>query len=146
MYYLFTRCRLKFDYMFRPFSLGHNPFISLYLGNYKIYDTICGIKSLFFNEISFLKKTWHVVQQDFVFHENVTCFSTRSSFSRKRDVLFNEISFFTKTWRVVQRDLVFYENVTCCSTRSRFSRKRYVLFNEISFFTKKTRSRWTTMV
>jgi len=34
---------LKVGYMFRPSSLGHQV-ISLYRGNYTIYDTICEIK------------------------------------------------------------------------------------------------------
>jgi len=53
MYYLFTSCSFKVDYMFRPCSLNHNQVISLYRGNYTMYDTICEIKSLLFNEISF---------------------------------------------------------------------------------------------
>jgi len=38
----------KGDYMFRPSSLGHHQVISLYRGNYTIYDTIFDIKSLLF--------------------------------------------------------------------------------------------------
>ena len=51
-YSLFTRCSLKSGYMFRPSSLVHHPVISLYRGNYAIYDTKRGIKPLLFNEIS----------------------------------------------------------------------------------------------
>jgi hypothetical protein len=53
IYYLFTRCILKVDYMFRLSSLGHHHFISFYPENYTIYDTIYEIKSFLFNEISF---------------------------------------------------------------------------------------------
>ena len=92
--------------MIRPSSLSHKQFISLYRGNYKIYDKIRGIKSLLFKEISFFTKKLRVVQRDLFFHENVKFCSTRSRFKRKSDVLFNEIS---------------------------LSLKRDVLFNEISF-------------
>jgi len=51
---LITSCNLKVDYMFRLYSLGRHQVISLYRGNYTIYDTICGIKSLLFNEILFI--------------------------------------------------------------------------------------------
>jgi len=44
---------LKADYMFRPSSLGHHQAISLYPGNCTIYDRVCEIKSLLFNEVSF---------------------------------------------------------------------------------------------
>ena len=37
----------KGDYMFRPSSLGHHQVISLYRGNYTVYDRICELKSLF---------------------------------------------------------------------------------------------------
>jgi len=53
MCYLLTRCSLKVDYMFRLSLLGRHQVISLYRGNYTIYDTMCEIKSLLFNEISF---------------------------------------------------------------------------------------------
>jgi hypothetical protein len=39
----------KVDYMFRLYSLGHHQVVSLYRAN----CTICKIKSLLFNEISF---------------------------------------------------------------------------------------------
>ena len=40
--------------MFRPFTLGHHQVVSLNRGNHTMCDTICGIRSLLFNEISFL--------------------------------------------------------------------------------------------
>jgi hypothetical protein len=38
--------------MLRPSSLGHQ-IISIIRGNYTVYDTICNVKPLVFNEISF---------------------------------------------------------------------------------------------
>jgi len=53
MWYLFTSCSLKIDYMFRLSSLGHRQVVSHNLGNYTIYDTVCEL-SLLFNDILFL--------------------------------------------------------------------------------------------
>jgi len=39
--------------MFRLSSLGHHQVISRYRGNCTIYDTVCEIKSLLLNEVSF---------------------------------------------------------------------------------------------
>jgi hypothetical protein len=39
--------------MFRPSSVGHHQVISIIRGNYTIYDTLCNVKPLVFNEISF---------------------------------------------------------------------------------------------
>ena len=46
------RVYFKIDYMFRPFTLGHHQVISFDQGNYTMNNTICGIRSLLFNEIS----------------------------------------------------------------------------------------------
>jgi len=40
--------------MFRPSSLGHHHGMRLYRGNYTIYDTMCEIKSLLFNEVCYV--------------------------------------------------------------------------------------------
>jgi len=49
----FTRCSLS-DYMFRLSSLGHHQVVSLYRGNYTMYDMMQYVKFI-------------IVQRDLVF-------------------------------------------------------------------------------
>jgi len=51
--------------MFRPFTLGHHQIVSLNRGNHTTYDTKRGIRSLLFNEISFLSiKSYYNISLD----------------------------------------------------------------------------------
>jgi len=43
----FTRCRLS-DYMFLLSSLGHHQIVSLYRGNYTMYDLIQYVKFYYY--------------------------------------------------------------------------------------------------
>jgi hypothetical protein len=49
MFYFIYKVQLRSDYMFRPSFLDHHQVVCPIQGNY----TICDIKSLVFNEISF---------------------------------------------------------------------------------------------
>jgi len=51
--------------MFRPVTLGHRQVVSLNRGNHTMYDKICGIRSLLFNESSLLSiKSYYNISLD----------------------------------------------------------------------------------